>query len=309
VTLSGFDPSAGLARRCRSALFAGLAIAAIQGQSSFATSQRAPGSGCTAATERFAYPTYWLGPSYEGLKVSAVLLECRPKGSTITFLYGDCTPQGGGCGLPLDIQNYTPEMRNKEMYSMVRGPFGGPPGASPPPPPVIGVRGTDMTIEGVPATNYGGHLDVYHEETTVAVFSQVASKVDVAHDLVEAPAVPATLLRYGLYFDPECIDVVGYCQADRSPTSEDTEFILGILYFYGTWFGVPFLAGLVFGRVWTLAVPVVLSLLYYVAGSLGWIATGESWQYFIPYLTAGGIVATLIGIGIHAVISRKRRAA
>lgn len=268
MTLSAFNVSAPLARACKTVLFTGFAIAAIQGQSSFATSTGGPGSECTAATENLAYPTYWMGPSYEGLEVSAVLLECHPKGSTITFLYGDCTPQGGGCELPLDIQNYPPEMRNREMYLRVRGPFGGPPGSPPPPPPPT-LQGTDMTIEGIPATDYGGHLDVYDEETTVAIFSDIAPRIEVAKDLIAAPAVPATLARYGLYFDRECIDVAGYCQADRSLTSTDTEFLLGILFFYGTAFGVPLLVGLVFGRVWTLAIPVLFSLLYFPDPSAG----------------------------------------
>jgi hypothetical protein len=237
------------------------------------------------------------------------LLECHPKGSTVTFLYGDCTPQDGGCGLPLDIQNYPPEMRNKEMYSVVQGPFGGPPGSSPPPPPDLLVTGTDMMIEGVPATNYGSHLDLYHEETTVAIFSQVASKADVAHDLVKAPSVPAALVRHGLYFDSDCIDVVGHCQADRSLTSEHAEFLLGTAFLYGTVFGVPFLVGLVFGRLWTLVVPVLLALLYLVAGSLGWIATGENWQLLIPFRIAAGVVTALIGLGIHAALTARKHGA
>jgi hypothetical protein len=239
--------------------------------------------------------------------VSAVLLECHPKGSTISFLYGDCTPQDGGCALPLEIQNYSPQMRNREMYTRVRGPFGGPPGSPAPPPPAIVVRGHDMMIDEAPATDYGGHLDVYRADTTVAVFSEGGSRIEVAEDLVEAPAIPATLARHGLYFDRACIDIAGYCSADRSLTSEETERLLGILVFYGAAYGMPFLAGLMFGRVWTLILPMLLWFVYSIGGSVGWVATGENWLIFIPFLIAGGVIAALVGTWIHAALFGRRR--
>lgn len=270
--------------------------------------QPEPGPGCTAATQELSYPTYWLGPSFRGHEVSAVLLECEYGWTTVTYLYGDCTSQGGGCPLPLDIQNYPPELRNKEMYSEVQAPTGGPSGTPPPPPPGIGSRGTDTTIDGVPATNWGGHIDVYREETTVAIFSEGVPRAEVAKDLIPAPVVPATLARFGLYFDRECVDVADYCEADRSLTSKNTEILLGILFFYGPALGLPFLAGLIFGRAWTLSVAVPGALLVYAAGSLGWIATGEIiWQIFIPYLILGGVVSALVGVWIHTGLASRKR--
>ena len=264
---------------------------------------------CIAATQKLRFPTYWLGPSFEGLEVSAVLLECEGRGSSITYLYGDCTPQGGGCAEPIHIQNWPPELRNKEMYS--EGPPGvvppgvGPPGPpEPPEPPEL--QGTDTTVNGVPATDWGGHVDVYHEETTVAIFTEGVPKLDVARALVPAPAVPASLVRHGLFFDPECIDTVAYCEADRSPTSEDIESLIRNLLFFGLTFGVPFLGALLIGRRWTLAIPVIIWAGYFVAGSMGWIPTGESWQFFVlPMMLLAMLVAGL-GLVLHAGLSKGR---
>ncbi|MGH2685136.1 MAG: hypothetical protein ACRDJP_06700, partial [Actinomycetota bacterium] len=235
---------------------------------------------------------YWVGPSYKGLEVSAVLLECHPKGSTITFLYGECTPQGGGCAPPLDVQNYPPEMRNREKYLAGPGP--------------TLVRGTDTEVDGVPTTDFGSHVDVYFEETTVAIFGSAAPGLVVAGSLVEAPPVPAGLAQYGLFFDPECMDVADYCQADRSPTSEDAEFITGIVLSYGVTFGLPFLAALVIGRWWLLVVPVLMSLATFVAGSLGWVATGENWQFFVIPTMLLAVLVTTLGLLLHATLARAR---
>lgn len=174
------------------------------------------------------------------------------------------------------------------------------------------LEGTDTTVNGVPATNWGGHVDVYYEETTVAIFGDAAPKREVAEELVPAPAVPATLARYGLFFDSGCIDRVGYCEADRSLTSEGTEFLISILWFYGPLFGVPFLAGLLIGRVWVLVVPVIIWSGYYVAGSMGWVATGESWGVFVIPGMLLGVAAAGFGLILRWLLItdvRSRRAA
>ncbi len=51
------------------------------------------------------FGNYWLGTSFEGLELSGVWRECGTDGdpNAIRYFYGDCTPRGGGCGLPLEV--------------------------------------------------------------------------------------------------------------------------------------------------------------------------------------------------------------
>lgn len=61
---------------------------------------------CTSVNQELNFSNYWLGPSFEGLELTAVLRSCGGGGrsNSIDYFYGDCTPQGGGCAVPLEIQ-------------------------------------------------------------------------------------------------------------------------------------------------------------------------------------------------------------
>lgn len=56
-----------------------------------------------AAARRFAgFPLYWLGASFEGYELTAVV---GPQNDMVTFIYGTCETHGdGGCAPPLEIQ-------------------------------------------------------------------------------------------------------------------------------------------------------------------------------------------------------------
>jgi hypothetical protein len=179
----------------------------------------------------------------------------------------------------MELQLYPPSQRNKEMYA---------PGF-----------GTDQPVNGVPGASYQGHFEVYYPDTTVVIFGDAAPKGHVASFLVEGPRRLADLAEYGLHFDDECLHNIRGCDADRSALGEDAEFLLSVGFFYGLFYFIPFLAALFLGRRWLLLVPVVLWSLFFVAGSLGWVATGENWQFFVIPMMLLGVAVVGFGLALR----------
>ena len=138
---------------------------------------------CTSAPE--GLDAYWAGPSFDGLDLSAALIPCdtpgddsQPGVQPLTYIYGDCTPQGGGCAPPIDIQTW--------------------PSSRPKPP-----NGVDTTVSGVPATRFGpSHLEIYHPDVTVVIFGDDGAQVDrFAAALERAPGGSTALAASGVEFD------------------------------------------------------------------------------------------------------------
>lgn len=152
-----------------------------------------------------------------------------------------------------------------------------PPGA---PAGIPEMTGTDETIEGVPATRYQGHFEVYYSDTTVVIFGDAAPKDYVAGFLVEGPSRLSLLAEHGLYFDTECLDDIHGCQADRSRTSESTEHLVWVLFVWVLPLLVPFVAVLFIGRIWLLLIPLVEWPLIFLGLYMGWwgFGVGELWQ-------------------------------
>ena len=205
---------------------------------------------CTSVSDELNFSNYWVGPSFEGLELNAVLRSCGADGraNSISYIYGDCTPQGGGCATPLEVQVWPASQRNKAMYEV-------PPDA---PPGIPAMTGEDKTVNGVPAASYQGHFEVYYPDSTVVIFGDAAPKGYIAGFVVEGPTRLISLAEHGLYFDAECLHDVRGCQADRSRTSQSAERIGWIVSFWVLPLLVPFLAALFLGRLWLLLVPALL---------------------------------------------------
>ena len=108
----------------------------------------------------------------------------------------------GGCAVPVEVQVWPAESRNREMY--LTGPE------------EHRLASEDTTVEGVPATWYYGHLEVYYPDVTVVVFA-ARDRADLfARALVKAPSVLTDLASYGLRFRPGCVDDRHYCEAEPS---------------------------------------------------------------------------------------------
>lgn len=142
---------------------------------------------CTSPPENAEMSNYWAGASFEGLKLSTVMTRCdRPQDGEATgphfvsYLYGDCDPEGEGCAPPIEVQNWPPAERG-----------------------TIDLPGEDTTVLGVPATRYegGARLEIHHPDVTVVIFADNAGMVDrFAAALAEGPSGSAELAANGFAF-------------------------------------------------------------------------------------------------------------
>lgn len=261
---------------------------------------------CSSVAAELGYPSYWAGPSFDGLDLETVIRQCgtvagEPGYDDVTFIYGECTPRGGGCHPPVEIQSWPAKMRRKEMYGILPGePHPG-----------------DTTVDGVPAIRYDPRtLEIYHPDSTVVIFANEPERVGrFAQALMPAPSRLVELAAFGLYFDRDCVDDPGYCQADRSLRSQDADFLLAMLLFWGLPLGIPLLVALITGRFWVLFLPVLVWPLHYAAMYMGWWGggLGESWQFGLALGVLAGIVATGLVLVLRvlalSLVHRRRRAA
>lgn len=175
---------------------------------------------CTAVDEPMRYANYWVGPSFDGLELTSVDRGCSPPrgGSAfgwddVTYVYGECDSHGG-CAPPIEIQTWPRELRNAEL---------------------LDITGTATTVEGVPATRYGGsQLEIYHPGVTVVIFGDDRARVDrFARALIKGPAVLAELGAYGIVFPEDCMSDPHFCQGNMlgkipSPTER---IVVAVLLF------------------------------------------------------------------------------
>jgi hypothetical protein len=126
-----------------------------------------PEADSAEVTAQATYEVYWLGRSFEGLKLTGTFRRLEKPGpgekfgaDFTTYLYGTCKPRGsdGGCALPLEIQSWAACKRNLSVYSVT--PDGRP------------LPHKRTTIRGVPAAIFedGLRLEVYTGKTTVVLF-------------------------------------------------------------------------------------------------------------------------------------------
>lgn len=179
---------------------------------------------CGSLDRPLTFPHYWVGPSYDGLRLSTVIWECgkpfagepiRPHGPT--YIYENCNPFDAGCDY-VGVQMYsTPSIeRNKAS---------------------LDITGEDTSIKGVPATWYegGSRLEVYFEDTTLVISgSGHAGDRDRIERFIEGmrpgPRVLTDLERYGTSFPEVCLQA-DYCQADSrfGPGSTPAQIGLNVL--------------------------------------------------------------------------------
>ena len=159
---------------------------------------------CTAPDEPLNFPSYWVGPGFDGLELTGVLRSCHsPPGpargvNSVDYLYGECDASRGGCGLPISVQTWPSSVRHKALYSLE---------------PETEVA----DVGGVPAEIWdgGGQIEIFMSDVTVVVFGDDPDRVDRAVEaLVRGPDVLAEVAAYGLVFDSGCVSDRGYCQAD-----------------------------------------------------------------------------------------------
>ncbi len=181
---------------------------------------RAPGIlRCTAVNEELNFPTYWVGPSFEGMELTYVDRFChaapskRLAGSNrVNYSYGETGPAG------LAIQNYPPFARHKGLYTE----------------DFLGTQSQDTTVRGVPATRFedGARLEIYHRDVTVVILGKGGDQVDrAAAALIRAPSVLIEVALYGLVFDARCVDERNGCLAHRfEKRSSLGEILIGIVF-------------------------------------------------------------------------------
>jgi len=113
------------------------------------------------------FTLYFLGQSFEGLPLTAVLRRReRPvrgepvRANFVSFLYGDCQPvDENDCALPLEAaQNWPLCERSPALYTEAGR-------------PLVGKR---LTVRGVPARIFedGTRLELYTGRTTVVLFGR-----------------------------------------------------------------------------------------------------------------------------------------
>ena len=269
---------ASLATCLRSLVVVGIAFLAPTAAVLAQTTEDVPGTvlPCTAVNEPLNFPAYWLGSTFDGLELSAVLRSCGPGypgeigTNDVSFIYGDCTPQGGGCAPPVTIQTSPAGLH-----------------------PAI-----------------GGSRNLEFEDAAVKVFAD-GGRADAAVDaLVEAPRVLTELEAHGISFDEDCLADPGGCQGDTSLLTGDLGWVMPAIWIL-VLFVVPFALSLVVGRAWTLLVPVVLNALLFGAATFGLVATGETWQVAFAFYAALSFGAAALGLSVHRLVAaaRSRRSA
>jgi len=153
----------GAGRRYTYSVLAGLALAVAGGHAAVAATAPA----ATARAAATPYTVYWLGPSFQGFKLTDRIrrIEKPEPGERFgadfySFLYGTCKPASvdGGCTLPAEIQSWAACKRNLSVYSLT--PDGTP------------LPHKSLRIRGVPAAYFedGARLEIYTGRTTVVIF-------------------------------------------------------------------------------------------------------------------------------------------
>lgn len=142
---------------------------------------------CTTKTQAVNYPTYSLGPEFEGLKSTAVLRNCtspRPgappqmRSNFVSYIYGDCEPpQGeGGCPAPIEVQSW-PYCERGRLDPTHHNPLHG----------KVDIRGVSADI-----FEYGKRIEIYTGQSTVMIFgTDRAQIVRAGRALVAAPQIPS----------------------------------------------------------------------------------------------------------------------
>jgi hypothetical protein len=159
---------------------------------------------CTAPDEPLNFPTYWAGPSFDELPLTAVLRSCRgSRDNSVDYIYGDCDASRGGCVAPLDIQNWPESVRPQSLYT-----------AETPEidfaPPGLPVNAEDLTVDGFPALRFPDRLEIFRPDVTVVIHGR--DPEIVARALEEGPAVLTRVSAYGLEFDKRCVSAKRGCQ-------------------------------------------------------------------------------------------------
>jgi hypothetical protein len=150
-------------RRFRYALLVCVVIALVAALAALsATSPRTD-----RAARATPYAIYWLGTSFDGLRLSGRIkrLEKPDAGEKFgadftTYLYGACKAEepDGGCTYPAEIQSWNACKRNLSVYTLT--PDGTP------------LPRVNLKIRGVPAALFedGTRLEVYTGRTTIVIF-------------------------------------------------------------------------------------------------------------------------------------------
>ncbi|MGH9890960.1 MAG: hypothetical protein ACREA0_03035 [bacterium] len=161
---------------------------------------------CTSPQQDLNFPNYWAGPTLNGLPVTAVVRRCdlptqgeRGRANFVSYLYGECTPSDDqGCAVPIEIQTWPVQDRNKEMYSIG--------------PRELQLPRTDTTFNGFPAMRTEHRLEIFYPNVTIAVFGDDPSRIDpFAQALKKGPVVLAELSAYGIAFPDGCMRDGRYC--------------------------------------------------------------------------------------------------
>jgi hypothetical protein len=136
------------------------------------------------------FSLYWLGESYEGLPLTAIIrytyvpeppTPALTAEDSVTFIYGDCTPVGeeGSCVPPVSITLEPYCMKPPEIY------------------PQALRLGEPFEVRGATAERITGHLRVWAEDAAMTIFSdgskpdiQVAEDLTAVNDVAVAAGTP-----------------------------------------------------------------------------------------------------------------------
>ena len=166
-----------MSRRTRRNLLLVGAVIAVAGGLSAAiaeSSARPRNPASDAAARATPYQVFFLGSSFEGLKLSGRIrrLEKPQPGEAFgadffSYLYGTCktSAKDPTCPIPLEVQSWAACKRNRSVYRLT--PAGEP------------LPRKDTTIRGVPASHFeeGFRLEVYTGRTTVVIFGNSSAQI------------------------------------------------------------------------------------------------------------------------------------
>ena len=164
---------------------------------------------CTSVEQDLNYPNYWVGQSFEGLRLAAVIRQCDAapedgapnRTNLVSYLYGSCPASDDqGCAVPIEIQTWPLEERNREMYTSTPSKF---------------LPAHEYTtFNSFPAIRFDSRLEIFYSNATVAIFGDDEAQIDrAAAALHRGPVVLAELASHGLVFSTQCVEDLNYCVA------------------------------------------------------------------------------------------------
>lgn len=163
-----------------------------------------PSMECPTLDEPLPFENYWVGPSFEELRLAEVVRVCipgQPYHGSVDYIYENCAEFDVGCGRRVEVQITStpftePDPVNRDMYGM------------------------PTSVGGTPGRFSGTQLAIYFPESSVFISGGDDPRAEEHSDLwyrvggalKKGPNVLADLSAYGVRF-PESCSGIDRCEA------------------------------------------------------------------------------------------------